>query len=44
MEENYDKKFAVVFEAIRKLMETPETPKKRIGFEVKEQRACYGRN
>jgi hypothetical protein len=41
MEEKYDKKFAVVFEAIRKLMESPETPRKRIGFEVKEPRAIY---
>jgi len=43
MEERYDKNFAVVFEAIRKLMETPETPRKRIGFEVKEAKAVYGK-
>ena len=43
MEKKYDKKFAVVFEVIRKLMETPETPRKRIGFEVKEPKAIYGK-
>jgi len=32
LEKKYDKQFAVVFEAIRKLMEPPDSPKKRIGF------------
>lgn len=35
LEEKYDEQFAVVFDAIRKLMESPQLPKKRrIGFIV----------
>jgi hypothetical protein len=41
LEKKYDKQFAIVFEAIRKLMEPPETPRKRIGFEVKEPEKPY---
>ena len=33
--------FRVVFEAIRQLMSTPEPPKRKIGFHVKEKRAKY---
>ena len=36
LEEKYDGQFKVVFEAIRALMNVPEKPKKRIGFEVRE--------
>jgi len=32
MEKKYDAQFKVVFDAIRKLMEAPEKPKRRIGF------------
>jgi hypothetical protein len=32
MEKKYDAQFKVVFEAIRRLLTTPEKPKKRIGF------------
>jgi hypothetical protein len=32
LEKKYDARFRVVFEAIRELMEPPETPKRRIGF------------
>ncbi len=32
LERRYDKKFAVVFDAIRQLMETPPTPSRPIGF------------
>ena len=32
MEKNYDQKFKVVFDALRKLLEVPERPKPRIGF------------
>ena len=32
MEKKYDKQFRIVFEAIRKLLEPPPTPKRRIGF------------
>ncbi|MBI3181283.1 MAG: ORF6N domain-containing protein [Myxococcales bacterium] len=31
-EKRYDAQFRVVFEAIRQLMEPPETPRRRIGF------------
>ena len=34
LEERYDQQFAVVFEAIRKLMAPPATARKRIGFRV----------
>ncbi|MBW8050095.1 MAG: ORF6N domain-containing protein [Cytophagales bacterium] len=32
LEKKYDKQFAVVFKAIRQLMEPPSHPRKRIGF------------
>ena len=34
LEKKYDKTFKVVFDAIRELMEPPEKPKKRIGFQL----------
>jgi hypothetical protein len=38
LEAKYDKQFAVVFEAIRQLMEPPaETPRQRIGFRAKSK-------
>ena len=43
MEKKYDAQFRVVFEAIRQLMASPEPTRKKIGFEVKEKRAAYGR-
>jgi hypothetical protein len=43
LEERYDEQFKVVFEAIRALMEEPENPRKKIGFELKEPKAKYGR-
>jgi hypothetical protein len=43
MEKKYDRQFQVVFEAIRQLMAAPEASKKRIGFEVKERKARYGK-
>ncbi len=36
MEKKYDEQFKIVFEAIRQLMASPETKKKKIGFTVKE--------
>lgn len=37
LESKYDKQFAVVFEAIRRLMSPPEPPpKRRIGFRIEE--------
>ena len=32
MERKYDKQFAIVFNAIKQLLEPPEPPKRRIGF------------
>ena len=43
LEKKYDEQFRVVFEAIRQLMSPPEQSKKKIGFEVKERRAVYGK-
>ena len=41
LEKKYDDNFKVVFEAIRSLMTTPEKPKKKIGFDLKEKQAGY---
>jgi hypothetical protein len=41
LEKKYDKNFKVVFEAIRALMAPPETPKKKIGFNLKEPKAGF---
>ena len=43
LEQRYDKQFRVVFDAIRALMKPPEKPEKKIGFEVKEGKAAYGK-
>ena len=43
LERKYDKQFKVVFDAIRALMAPPEKPRKKIGFEVKEPKARYGK-
>ena len=43
LEQKYDDQFRVVFDAIRALMAPPEKPRKKIGFEVKEGRATYGK-
>jgi hypothetical protein len=43
LEGRYDEQFKVVFDAIRALMKHPEKPKKKIGFEVKEGKAAYGK-
>jgi len=43
LEERYDEQFKIIFDAIRALMELPEKPKKKIGFEVKEGKAFYGK-
>ena len=42
MEKKYDKQFKIVFEAIKQLLEADETPKKKIGFTVKEKLGTYG--
>ncbi len=41
LEAKYDKQFKVVFDAIRALMNSPEPPRRQIGFRVKERRAPY---
>ena len=41
--EDHDEQIQAIFEAIRQLMAPPEGPRKRIGFEVKEGRAVYGK-
>jgi hypothetical protein len=43
IEMKYDERFRIVFEAIQQLTTPPERPRKRIGFEVKEGRAKYGK-
>lgn len=43
MEKRYDKQFRVVFDAIRGLLDAEEKPKRKIGFEVKESHAAYGK-
>jgi phage regulator Rha-like protein len=43
MEKKYDGQFKVVFEAIRQLMTPPAVPKRKIGFNLKEKQAVYGR-
>jgi DnaJ-domain-containing protein 1 len=44
LEKKYDEQFKVVFDAIRALMKETEKPKRKIGFEVKEPKAKYGKN
>jgi hypothetical protein len=39
----YDAQFKVVFDAIRQLMEPSEKGRKKIGFQLREKRASYGR-
>lgn len=42
LEKKYDKQFAIVFEALRQLMQAPEPPpKRRIGFGVEEPKVLY---
>lgn len=41
--EEHDEQIVAIFEAIRQLMTPPDGPKKKIGFEVKEPKAPYGK-
>ena len=41
MEKKYDSQFAVVFEAIRELIESPEPKRKEIGFHAREEQTAY---
>ena len=43
LEKKYDAQFKVVFEAIRQMMAPSAAPQKKIGFQIKEKRAAYGR-
>jgi hypothetical protein len=43
MERKYDRQFLGVFEAIKKLMETSEKARKKIGFQLREKRAAYAK-
>ena len=38
-----DENIRTLFQAIRQLMAAPERPPKKIGFQLKEKRAAYGR-
>jgi phage regulator Rha-like protein len=40
---DHDEQIQAIFEAIRQLMAPPESPRKRIGFEVKERKIRYGK-
>jgi len=40
--QDHDEQIQTIFEAIRQLMTPSDTPRKRIGFQVKEKRAPYG--
>ena len=39
----HDEQITAIFEAMRQLMIPPDTPKKKIGFEVKEPKTPYGK-
>ena len=39
----YDEQFQVVFEAIKQLMTPPERARRKIGFDIKEPQAGYGK-
>ena len=43
LEEKYDDQFKIVFEAIAELMAPAEDSPKKIGFELKEKKAKYGK-
>jgi hypothetical protein len=43
MEKKYDSQFKIVFEAIRQLMIPPTAPKRKIGFDLKEEQGGYGK-
>ena len=43
LEKKYDEQFKAVFDAIRALMAPTQKPRRKIGFEVKEPKARYGK-
>jgi hypothetical protein len=40
---DHDEQITAIFEAIRRLVAPPEKPKKKIGFQLKEPKAAYGK-
>jgi hypothetical protein len=43
MESKYNRQFKLVFDAIKQLLDIESKPKRKIGFEVKEPKARYGK-
>jgi phage regulator Rha-like protein len=43
LEKKHDGQFKIVFDALRSLMASPIKPKRKIGFDLKEKQARYGR-
>jgi len=43
MERKYDSQFKIVFDVIKQLIDIESKPKRKIGFEVKEPKARYGK-
>ncbi len=43
MERKYDRQLKVVFDAMKQLIDIESKPKQKIGFEVKEPKAPYGK-
>ncbi|MDI6752827.1 MAG: ORF6N domain-containing protein [Thermodesulfobacteriota bacterium] len=43
LEKKYNAQFKVVFDAIRQLMAPPPSSRKKIGFQLRERRAMYGK-
>jgi hypothetical protein len=41
---DHDEQIQAIFSAIRQLMAAPEKQPKKIGFQVREKRASYGRS
>ena len=41
LERKYDAQFKVVFDALRKLINPPDKPKRPIGFQVREKKPPY---
>ena len=41
--QDHDEQILAIFEAIRALMTPPETPRKKIGFILKEPKSGYGK-
>lgn len=42
--ETHDEQITAIFEAINQLLAPPQSPKKKMGFEIKEKKVLYKRN